>query len=483
MKEKQTYTLTQFNRAIENKIDDFFSQNVVWVSAELRKMNQKGGHRYLELSDSDQGKETARISAVLWASTYRLVEERTRSDLSEILRVGNRVLFALQVTFHRLYGLKAEVKNIDPAYTFGDIEKQKKETIEKLKKEGLLDLQKQLYLPNINKRIGIVGSPGTSGYRDFKNQLLNNPTFTNFVVKTFPSSVQGEKAKHEIIAALREAGRHDVDVVVLLRGGGSKMDLHIFNDYDICKTIAELKHPVLTGVGHQTDEVVADRVANRHHITPSALGHFIVERIGIFYAEVRDAYGRILQHALQILGGSGKEFQNLVRYFIVATQNLLREEKTNLSDLLHRLQLVANHSIGRERQELELLLRTIRHLALQKTNDLLHQTELLAGDVKFAAQRIVQQEKQEMYRETDKLNYLTAGLLDRERTHFNNLREKLNLLNPLTLLSKGYTISYVDGKDVDKAEGNLMESEMTTLSHQHIITSTIKQVTNRNDDE
>ena len=259
--ERKIYSLTQLNSSIERFILHHFGSKSFWVTAEISKINEKGGHRYIELVDSINGKETAQNRATLWRSTYETIRNDIGKELDQILKFGNRVLFQFRIEYHKIYGLKLNVLNIDVTYSYGEIEKKKKETIDRLVKEKIFDLQHTLYLPTICKRIALIGSPDTSGYQDFIHGLSKNEVFTNFVVKSFPASVQGPNAAQELIAAINEAQLYDIDIIVIIRGGGSKMDLHSFNDYNLSKAICLSPIPVLTGIGHQTDETVSDLVA------------------------------------------------------------------------------------------------------------------------------------------------------------------------------------------------------------------------------
>ena len=477
------FTLSQFNQAIEKRLTEFFAHKRTWVAAELRKINGKGGNLYLELSDSKDGSETARLSAFMWATNVELVQKQLSVKLSEILIPGNKVLFELKVTFHPIHGLKAHVLNIDPNYTYGAIERQKQENIKKLKAEGIFDRQHSVRLPLVMKRIALIGSPGTSGFRDFENELLQNRLFTNFKVKVFPSSVQGEKAQPELIKALLEADQYDVDTIVMLRGGGSKMDLHIFNDYELCKTICNLNHPVMTGIGHETDVVIADMVCRQSHITPSAVAQFLYTRIGIFASDIQGAYDKVLQHALQMTGGAREEFEGLVKYLIVYTQQLLSDENRTMSTVLHQLELVVSRILKGGLHNLDLTLRHIENTTQLQAQRERHQLELTLGDVKHRAQSVIRHvHEPQLEALLERMTMLSANTIDNQRLGLENLVEKLTYLNPETLLEKGYTLSYVGDTDVNSLEQDLENKEMTTLTHQQIIKSTISSVNSRHHD-
>ena len=228
---KKTYTLTQLVASVKNVLARTYGEQSYWVTGELVKLNMKGGHYYLELADSVNGVNTAQMKATIWRTQVLALQQNLGEEFRQLLQPGNRLLFRVTVTFHEIYGLSLTILDLDPAFTYGEIELKKKQTIERLAREGLLNVQKQMRLPLIMKKIVLVGSPDTSGYRDFLTELKQNRIFTNFVIQEIPTTVQGDKAVTEICAALLEADTYAADVIVLIRGGGSKMDLNVFNDY------------------------------------------------------------------------------------------------------------------------------------------------------------------------------------------------------------------------------------------------------------
>ena len=154
------YTLTNLTRSLENHMDQTFGSKTFWVKAELSKVNVSGGRRYIELVDSEKDNVTAKIQAIIWGNTYTAIKAKAGKVIDSIIEPGNKVLIEVKIQYDKLYGLKLLIVDLDLSYSFGDVEKLKKETIEKLKNEGLFDLQKSLYLPTIAKRIGLVSSVG-----------------------------------------------------------------------------------------------------------------------------------------------------------------------------------------------------------------------------------------------------------------------------------------------------------------------------------
>lgn len=457
--ERKIFSLAALNQSLERLIRDKFAMQSYWVIAEITKSQEKNGHYYLDLADSKDGKRIAEMSATMWFTTFNRVNSELNGELTRIFKSGNKVLVNVRIEFHSIYGLKLNILNVDPTITYGEIEKQKKETIERLRKEGLLDLQMGLYLPPIIKKVALIGSPNTSGYRDFLSELTSNSIYTNFKIKEFPATVQGDRAINEIVKAILKARQYNVDVIVLVRGGGSKMDLNVFNEYEIAKTIAETKIPIITGIGHETDEVVADIVSHSPQITPTAVAKFLYQRAGIFRSELQTGFDAIIKISLGMIGQFKDEFNHTSKYLIHYTQNLLKDENNGIKELIHDLRISTNELLDNERFGLELRLNKIGNHALNIVA-LKKSTEL---NVPF-----------------DKVIVHAENLIDRSRVQVENQAELLDLLNPEELLKKGYTLSTINDVDLRQFSGEIIGAELKTLTDKKLYTSVIKSVKENN---
>lgn len=475
--DQKIYTLTALNKALERKITNDFGQQTFWVTAEVTKLDTKGGHFFFELADAQNNTTTALMSAFMWSTQVRIVQAKLGDQFEEVLKKGNRVLFAVKIEFHRLYGLKLNIIDIDPSYSYGEIERRKIATLNRLKKEGLIDLQKALYFPVLSKRIAIVGSPKTSGVGDFKEELFNNPNYNQFKIKNFWTSVQGDQSKTQIIKALRNAVLYDVDVIVLIRGGGSKMDLDVFNDYEVCKTISELKTPVLTGIGHQTDQVVADLVAHEHFITPTAVAKHLHTQIGNFSHFLNQYNITIQKKVLEELSGAKDEFNYLSKYFVHFSQTMIKErsrELDQISSAIERKSTQMIHlvkaSLGDKRYEIFNLIkhfsRFVHHEFDLTINKIYHQS----------LQLISQQSSVNIDSLQNRFEVSAFHLLEKEKLQLKNQEELLYLLNPEKILQSGYTISTVDEKDLNQLDQGIIGKELKTLANNFLVTSTINTI-------
>jgi exodeoxyribonuclease VII large subunit len=391
----------------------------------------------------------------LWSGTFNNIKGKIGNDIHEILKPGNKVLFSMRIEYHKIYGLKLNIMDIDPSYSYGEVEKRKQETIKRLKDEGLFDLQKQLDLPVLSKKIALIGSPGTAGHRDFISKLEGNSVYRNFTIKQFAASVQGDKAAKEIIAALHDAGTYNVDVIVLLRGGGSKMDLNVFNEYELSKEICLIQVPVITGIGHAHDEVVADLVCRKMCITPTASAEFLYIQIGTFSAELRQGFDAILNYSRSMVGGLKDEFNHLHKYLMHNSKQLLLEYQWGLNTESHKIQKGFAQVINNERSNLELKLDKVKSQSINKL-------QLARGS--------------DLPSRLDRLKLSSDNYLTQRSTELNGLNDLLLMLDPQRLLDSGYTISTVNDVDLNQAAGDLTGKTMKTLSSTAIISSEIKEI-------
>ena len=277
--EKNVIDLFTLQTEVRQSLESSFPARV-WVRAEVSAVKVRGGgHCYLELSQSDESGLVAKASAIIWASRYRVLGPYFESVAGSPLQPGITVLLRVQVNYSQLYGLSLIVDDIDASCTLGEKEKERLATIERLKKEGLLDRQKSLEMTALPYRLAVVSAPDAAGYRDFERHLKGNAY--GFVLETvlYEAVMQGASAPESISDALKAADSAEkpFDAVLVLRGGGSNLDLSCFDDYRLASAIATCPVPILTAVGHDQDFHICDMVAWRYVKTPTALADTFIE--------------------------------------------------------------------------------------------------------------------------------------------------------------------------------------------------------------
>lgn len=293
--EKDYIDLYELQTRLKEGVECVFPEKV-WLKAEISAIKARlGGHCYMELSQSDDNGLVAKTQAVIWSSKYRFIAPFFESVAGTPLAEGMQVLVRVSVNFSQLYGLSLVIDDIDPDFTLGEKEKERRATIARLQEEGLMDLQKELAFPVLPYNIAVVSAQDAAGYRDFVRHLEGNEYGFVFNQVLFPALMQGADAPSSILSALDEiAGSRDAyDMAVILRGGGSKLDLSCFDNYALAAGIARFPLPVFTAIGHDQDFHVCDMVAMHYLKTPTAVAD---ELVG--YYEDEDA--RILNYGQRL---------------------------------------------------------------------------------------------------------------------------------------------------------------------------------------
>ena len=279
----ESITLLELNGRVKSTLQ-FEMPDAYWVQAEISSISPSGqGHCYLELVQKDASGRTflAKAKANIWRGTWLKLKPYFEAETGETLKVGMKVLLQVTVTFHEVYGYSLVVQDIDPTYTMGDMARRRKEILEQLAKDGVIGLNRELEIPVLPNRIAVISSATAAGWGDFRNQLSGNVYGFCFYVKLFPALMQGDDVERSVIQALDAvaARRDDFDIVVIIRGGGAVSELSCFDSYNLAYNIANFPLPVITGIGHERDDTVADVVAHTKVKTPTAAAEFIINRI------------------------------------------------------------------------------------------------------------------------------------------------------------------------------------------------------------
>lgn len=281
--EPKTYRLSDLLGSVRRALEHDFRGNYRIVAELANITSARTGHYYLELTEMDKsGQKVATARANLWKSIAPQVMNRFARVTGGYPKVGMELLMTVRVTFSELYGFSLNILDIDPEHTLGNLERIRRETIKRLEAAGLLGLnEKQCHLPSLVQRIAVISSETAAGWDDFLDQMKRSSVGHLFRIELFPALMQGTSTTATVIAALdKVAGRaDDFDVVVILRGGGSPLDLAAFDDYRLCEYIARFSLPVITAIGHERDYTVADYVAHTRVKTPTAAAELLIHRL------------------------------------------------------------------------------------------------------------------------------------------------------------------------------------------------------------
>ncbi|MFI3265828.1 MAG: exodeoxyribonuclease VII large subunit [Rikenellaceae bacterium] len=346
-----------------------------WVVAEISEIKANySGHCYLELIEKEQASSspTATARAIIWRSKYALIAPYFKSVTGSDLTSGMKVLVKATVQYSEIYGFSLQISDIDPTYTIGDNERQKMQTIEQLKKDGVYDMNRECELPMFIQKVAVISSKNAAGYEDFMRELESQ---WNFNVSVFEAFVQGSGAEESIITALENIA-DDIDnyqVVVIIRGGGSQSDLGCFDSYRLCSHIAQFPLPIITGIGHNKDVSVADMVAAVSLKTPTAVAVFLKETASAANRLVDELRSQVsaltlatLEQQKQRLSQDGMQIQNLTSAAISDAKSLLQKMGAQIS--IGSISQIQSHKAKIDNYKLLLRSNTQRNIATQRSS-------------------------------------------------------------------------------------------------------------------
>ncbi|HJG09759.1 MAG TPA: exodeoxyribonuclease VII large subunit [Alistipes communis] len=328
----QYITLSELQRRVRQVLEERFALPL-WVSAEIAEVKVNySGHCYLELVEKGEGDGVpkAQARAVIWRSQYARIAAYFEAETGQRLAAGMRILAKATVNYHELYGFSLQLLDVDPAYTLGDMERQRQQTIARLQAEGVWEMNRQQAMPAVVQRIAVVSSSRAAGYQDFCNELAKSPY--RFCFTLFDAVVQGAAAEDSIVDALSRiaAAGEAFDAVVMIRGGGSSSDLNCFNAYRLCNHVAQFPLPVVTGIGHDKDTSVADLVAHTALKTPTAVAAWLVERMAQADGYLAWAGLQLGNAALAITHSAAVGLERLGAALAQQSQRLLQEGRSRL---------------------------------------------------------------------------------------------------------------------------------------------------------
>lgn len=426
-------TLSQLNNRISAGINSDPSLQGVWVVAETSDVRVTS-HCYLELVEKDPstGSPTARLRANIWRNNFARMSSDFTSATGRRFESGIKVMVKVNVSYHPVYGMAANIIDIDPSYTLGDLMRLRREILERLKAEGVISLNRSLPWPEVPLRIAVISGAGAAGYGDFIHQLYSSPSRLAFKVRLFPATVQGVSAPASIISALDAiAAQEDQwDCVVIIRGGGATTDLAAFENYDLAANIAQFPLPVIIGIGHERDITVLDYVANMRVKTPTAAAEWLIAR-------GQEALDRLNSLASAIY--------------------------TYASDLL------AGH-----REQLGRIEATIPHLPQAALSSARHRLSQLGAALSDNAHSRLRPEYSRLDRLHGYLVSSAATQLSRSRDRLDRLGELASVLSPASTLARGYSITRVDGHAVTSAQSIRPGTRLvTTLADGSVISTSL----------
>ena len=477
MSQLQTYQLSDLMNDLQLVIKSSFDHSY-WVVAEIANVSGSNrGHLYLELVEKEEQQIIAKARANLWSYRSQQIIAAFEDVTKESLKIGMKVLLQLQVEFHPVYGLSFQILDIDPSYSLGELERQKQECINRLKEEGLLDFNKQYVLPSVIQNLAIISSETAAGYQDFMNQLESNAYQYTFQSQLFPAIMQGEKAPHSIIAAANaiEDSKLVFDAIVIIRGGGSNLDLACFDDYTLNARLAQSYFPIFSGIGHERDQSVTDMIAHTRLKTPTAVAEFIIQhnfsfenQVSLLFNSILESSKYMIDEQLYLLEKAGNKIMNSAEDLIENGEQILKDYSFHINRFSQSLLHYNSQKLNQKYQSINYNLKALFLKNTQHLNDL--NKELKSG----SSLKIQAQDK-----ELDITSYIKQRLLltsDKQNNKLDYIKHLINISDPENILKKGFSITRKNGVTI-RNERELKDGEIieTILSQGKIMSKTIKK--------
>lgn len=451
--------LSELSAIVAGVFSMHFSGERYWVSAEIIGLKVSRGHCYLQLAEKDNNGSTpkAEFRGIIWSYQYERISQRFFRSTGSPLREQIQVLIQVEVQYHERYGLSLLVQDIDPAYTLGQLEMERRQTIEKLRKAGLYERNKQIPLPASLQRIAVISAEDSKGYEDFINRLQTNTGGYTYQVTLYASLLQGDLAAGDIVAKLQHIKADTVtrqfDAVVMVRGGGGASSLECFNNYFLSEAIATFPLPVITGIGHHTNKSVADEVAHTDRMTHTDVANFLIEHQTEFENEVLSYWEQIRELTVETLALRQEFLQTAVTTLQREVRQAISEERRHTDQqsfaLRHRLQRVWIY----EKNTLEQSAQQLR----KETRQLIH----------------LGHSEHDQY--SRQLRRMVPAHLHRQEEQLQLAEKQLRILDPAEVLKRGYSYTLHGTRIVTQATQLQPGDTIRTVLHTGSFTATINE--------
>ncbi|TDD74665.1 exodeoxyribonuclease VII large subunit [Flavobacterium caseinilyticum] len=438
--DKTIFSLLEVTNSIKKTLEERY-KSAFWIKAEMNKLNHysQSGHCFPELVEKRDGKIIAQIKSTIWRDDYQNINRNFLRILKEPLKDGIKILFLAKISFDPAFGLSLQIIDIDPQYTLGDLENEKRETIKKLQLDGIYDKNKNLQLSFLPQRIAIISVATSKGFGDFLDVIDKNSWNYKFFYLLFPTILQGDKAVHGIISQLERIRKviHHFDAVAIIRGGGGDVGLSCYNNYELAKAIAVFPIPVITGIGHVTNETVCEMIAHTNAITPTKLAEYLIQKFHDFSVPIQNAKEKIVDKSRRLLSEENTKLESELKLFRSMTINILNTNGNQIKNASYAIQQQSKFIVKNNHEKLNVLQAKTRIATKFNLNQLKVAVTQLQGKI-----------------EIQPILYLKNSELALE-----NIEKNIQILNPINVLKRGFSITHSNGKAV-KDVSQLQEGEV-----------------------
>ena len=460
--------LSELNDKINASIKNAFNSVNFWVIADVTNHTFKAQSNYhhFELVEKDQNSNNiiAKISGKAWGSgaiKIALFEKSTGQKFTNNINV----LVNVSIEFHSVYGLQVNVNDIDTTFTLGVLEQQRQATLEKLINENQTFIKKiddryltknnQLKLNIVIQNIAVISSKTSAGGEDFKHTLLNNPFGYKFFIDNYYTVVQGENNAEQFLSKIIEVfnSQKPYDAVVITRGGGAQTDFLIFDNYNIGRAVAKFPIPIITGIGHQKNETIADLMAHTQTKTPTKAAEFIIAHNKSYEETMLSFQKSIIIKSQQLFSFHFQSLSYLNSIVVNNTRSIINEYKDGLIQIN------------------QVTINTSKSIIFNHKNDLVNISSQILSKPKIILYNRISDIKNTI----NNLKTFNSQYLKNQSGYLGHYRSIIKIMSPDNILKKGFAIIKHNNKITSNPDDIKVGNDIDIILSGIQINSTVKQ--------
>lgn len=458
--------LSDLSRRIEQVVSESFGASMYWVIAEVSSHKyypNQARHYFDFIEKQENGNEPiAKMRGVSWFAGSQCISVFEKNT-GQTFTNGLQVLVKVKVEYHIAFGLSLVLQDIDQSFTLGNIEKQRRATLQRLVTENPDSIKqigdeywtknKGIKLNAIIQNIALIGSSNSEGYNDFKHTLQNNQYNYKFNIDIYYSSVQGADAEKELVNSLVSIYEtfKQYDCIVIIRGGGAKSDFIVFDTYNVSRAVARFPIPIITGIGHHKDVSIVDMMSNTSVKTPTKAAEFIIAHNRNFEDQLLILQKEIIIKSQQLMSYLNQKINGTNITIINNSRTLIN----NYKDLLNNFnQTIINKSksilFNRQTNLLGLLNQLLskpKIITAQKSSELIN----LSSNIQLFAKKYI-------------VNY---------RGYLGHYESVIKLMSPNSILKRGFAILTLNGRILKNASTIQPGNEIIVSMEDYEVTSKV----------
>lgn len=442
--EKKFYSLTAVTRKINQLLEPAYAQRF-WIKAEISSGRERNGAFYCNLVETNlNGTIVAQVRCNIWSKVLTDIKRKFKDQgLDLVLDDGTVIGIEVSIDFHPVYGITLKVYDADPAVALGEMELKKRQVIEKLQKEGLFEKNKKLYLTKLPKRIGLISANDSAAYSDFLATIKNSGY--GFELLIADAMMQGNQTQDSVINAIIGLEKLKPDLIVILRGGGSKSDLYSLDNELIARRIAEAIIPIWTGIGHEIDMSVLDYVSHKNFKTPTAVAEELVNRYNNMELILENAKSRIISSWNNRLKTEKDFISNAQNGIIQGTRKLVQFCGEKIKNIANKLSIKINNRFSTCKTYLD----KAKHTLQSESLAILQKQKIEGKNQVGRFKKSVNYQIRDKHKELDILKKrfnpdYVLRIINIENKQLESKQSIIKATDPKNSLKRGYSLIYDD---------------------------------------